>query len=99
MGRSHVIHRAVFASCGISPAALHTYFIWALLCRPSAGDHERRCGRQKQGAGSFRAHGSRCLALLLVLEPIGYHPKRGVKAGTTSAIPETNNTRSTILRK
>src|SRR5262249_24971280 len=37
--------------------------------------------------------------LLLVLEPIGDQPNRGAKAGTTSAIPETNNRRSTTLRK
>ena len=30
---------------------------------------------------------------------IGRHPNNGAKAGTTSAIPETNNRRSTILRK
>src|SRR6185295_14362603 len=33
--------------------------------------------------------------LLLVLEPMGDQPKSGMKAGTTRAIPETNNRRST----
>src|SRR5262249_37615205 len=39
------------------------------------------------------------LRLFLVFEHIGHQPRSAARGGPTSAIPETNNRRSTILRK